>query len=401
MVIVLGVLMLGCLLAALAPTIGVLIVARILQGAGGAVFPLSFGIIRDEFPAARVPGAVGAMSGVIAAGSGLGVVLAGPVVDLLGSAWLFWIPLIAVALTAAAAYLFIPESPARTPGRMNWLAAFLLSGWLVAVLLPISKAPVWGWSSRPVIGLLILGAALLAAWAVTEVRSAAPLIDMRMMRLPGVWTTNLSALLFGAALFAVFALLPQFVQIPAKAGYGFGTSVSEAGLLVLPMLLAMFVAGLVSGRVEHRFSAKAQLAVGAAFSAVACAMLAVDHDTRWQIVVEAGILGLGVGLAYSSMTNLIVRNVAVDQTGAAAGMNANMRTIGGAIGAAVMSTIVTSHLQANGLPREAGFTHGFVVLAFVSVAAVAAALLVPRARPAEPRPEAAAPVRSTVGAAAD
>lgn len=367
----------GCLLAAVAPSIGVLIAARVVQGIGGAVFPLSFGIIRDEFPAARVSSAVAAISAIVAAGGGLGVVLAGPIVATLGYRWLFWIPMVVVGLTALAAHRFVPESPVRTPGRINWLGTLLLSGWLVALLLPISKGAAWGWTSGRVTGLLLLAAVLLVGWLVAEARSANPLIDMRMMRLPAVWTTNLVALLYGASMFSVYAFLPQFVQIPPSAGYGFGASVTQAGLLMLPMLVGMFVAGLAAGRLAGRFSAKAQLATGAVFNVLAAAMLTVAHDTRWEIGVAGGLVGLGIGLAFASMANLIVANVPAGQTGVATGMNANIRTIGGALGAAVASSVITAHPQAGGLPREAGFTTGFLLLTGISLAAALAALAVP------------------------
>ncbi|MGW5673123.1 MFS transporter, partial [Micromonospora sp. NPDC003776] len=354
LVVSLAALAVGCLLAAVAPTIGVLIVARVVQGIGGAVFPLSFGIIRDEFPAARVSSAVAAISAIVAAGGGLGVVLAGPIVATLGYRWLFWIPMVVVGLTALAAHRFVPESPVRTPGRISWATTLLLSGWLVALLLPVSKGAVWGWTSGRVTGLLALAAVLLVGWLVAETRSANPLIDMRMMRLPAVWTTNLVALLYGASMFAVYAFLPQFVQIPRSAGYGFGASVTQAGLLMLPMLVGMFVAGLLAGRLAARFSAKAQLATGAVFNVAAAAMLTVAHDTRWEVGVAGALVGIGIGLAFASMANLIVASVPSHQTGVATGMNANIRTIGGAIGAAVASTVITAHPQAGGLPREAG-----------------------------------------------
>ncbi|MFB9234113.1 MFS transporter [Plantactinospora siamensis] len=377
LVVSLAALALGCLLAAVAPSIGLLIAARIVQGVGGAVFPLSFGIIRDEFPPARVSSAVATISAIVAVGSGLGVVLAGPIVTALDYRWLFWIPMVVVGVTAVAARLFVPESPVRNPARIDARAALLLSGWLVALLLPVSKAATWGWTSGRVLGLLALAVLLLAGWLVVEIRSAAPLIDLRMMRLPGVWTTNLVALLYGASMFSLFAFLPQFVQTPAAAGYGFGASVSQAGLLMLPMLVAMFVAGMLAGRLEHRFGPRAQLITGAAFNLLASALLVVAHDTRWQIGVAGGLVGLGIGLAFASMANLIVANVSARETGAATGMNANIRTIGGAMGAAVVSGVITAHPQANGLPREAGFTLGFVVLAGLALAAVLAALTVP------------------------
>jgi predicted MFS family arabinose efflux permease len=380
LVVVLAALAVGCLLAAVATNIGVLIVARVIQGAAGAVFPLSFGIIRDEFPAARVASAVGTMSAIIAAGGGLGIVLAGPIVDVIGYGWLFWVPMIVVTLAALAAYLVIPESPARYPGRVNWLAAALLSAGLVCLLLAVSKAPSWGWTSTRVIGLLTTTAVVLAAWIIAELRSAHPLVDMRMMRRPAVWTTNLAALLFGAGWFAIFAFLPQFVQTPTSAGYGFGSTVTEAGLLMLPMVGTMFGAGILSGRVERTFSSKAQLATGAAFSVLACTALALAHDQRWQIAAAAAVFGAGAGLAFSSATNLIVTSVPAGQTGVASGMNANFRTIGGSIGAALMGSIVTATPQSTGLPREAGYTNGFLLLAGISIAAIAAALVVPSVR---------------------
>ncbi|SBT48014.1 MFS transporter [Micromonospora narathiwatensis] len=380
LVVSLAALALGCLLAAIAPSIGVLIAARVVQGVGGAVFPLSFGIIRDEFPAARVSSAVAAISAIVAAGGGLGVVLAGPIVATLGYRWLFWIPLVVVGLTALAAHRFVPESPIRTPGRINWAATLLLSGWLVALLLPISKGAAWGWTSGRVTGSLVLAGVLLVSWLLAEARSANPLIDLRMMRLPGVWTTNLVALLYGGSMFAVYAFLPQFVQIPTSAGYGFGASVTQAGLLMLPMLVAMFVAGLAAGRMQARFGAKALLAAGAVCNVFASAMLTVAHDTRWEIGVAGGLVGLGIGLAFASMANLIVASVPPGQTGVATGMNANIRTIGGAIGAAVVSGVITAHPQASGLPREAGFTMGFLVLTGIALAAAMAALIVPSGR---------------------
>jgi EmrB/QacA subfamily drug resistance transporter len=370
----------GCLLAAIAPNIGVLIVARVVQGLGGAVFPLSFGIIRDEFPTERVPSVVGLVSAVIAAGGGLGIVLAGPIVQALGWRWLFWIPLVVVTIAAVLVRRYVPESPNRVPGRIDWLAALLLSGWLIALLLPVSTGRSWGWGSARTVGLFVAAVVLLAGWITVELRSKNPLIDMRMMRLPAVWTTNLVALLFGAAMFAVYAFVPQFVQIPKAAGFGFGSSVTQAGLLMLPMLVTMAIAGSLSGPLAPRFGAKAQVVSGSALSLVAALLFAQFHHSPWQLAISTAIFGVGLGLAYASMTSLIVQNVPREQTGAATGMNANIRTIGGSIGTAVASSIITGHLQPSGLPAESGFTDTFYLLAAFSAVAVVLALAIPATR---------------------
>jgi EmrB/QacA subfamily drug resistance transporter len=368
----------GCLVAALAPNIGVLIIARVVQGIGGALFPLSFGIIRDEFHASQVPGSISNLSAVIAAGGGVGMVAAGPIVTALDYRWLFWFPVGIVAVTTLIAVRYVPESPNRAQGHVNWLGAVLLSGWLVALLLPLSQAGSWGWGSVRVVGLFAAAVVLFAAWLLSEARSSSPLIDLKVMRLPSVWTTNTAALLFGAGMYAIWSFLPGFVQTPSSAGYGFGASVTASGLLMLPMLIAMFVSGVLSGRLEPIVGAKALLTTGAALGAVACTILALWHDQQWQIALVAGIFGLGIGLAFASMANLIVGSVPPEQTGAATGMNANIRTIGGSIGAAVTSVLVTGHLQASGLPYDSGYTHGFTLLAVLLLGAALAALLVPR-----------------------
>jgi EmrB/QacA subfamily drug resistance transporter len=379
---VLVMLAIGSILAALATSITVMIIARAIQGIGGGVIPLSFGIIRDEFPRQKVGGAVGIIAALLAVGGGIGLVLAGPIVNALDFHWLFWIPGIAVAAAAVATYLVVPESPVRTAGRIAWPAAVLLSGWLVALLVAVSEAPDWGWGSVRVIGLLVATVLIAALWAWVEQRSSQPLIDLKMMRLPAVWTTNLVALLFGVGMYAIFAFLPEFLQTPSSAGYGFGATVTESGLIVLPMSVTMFFFGAASGRLSHRFSAKAVLVAGSLASIPAFVIMAFAHSQIWELVIAMVLLGAGFGLAFSAMSNIIVDGVPTHQTGVASGMNANIRTIGGSIGAAVMASIVTARLGADGVPVESGYTAGFTMLAGALLLATLAGLLIPSARSA-------------------
>ena len=149
----LGILAAGTLLAALATNITVMIVARIIQGAGGAIFPLAFGIIRDEFPRERVASGIALISAILGIGGGLGIVLAGPIVSALSYHWLFWIPFVLVVIATVMTVFFVPESPIKSPGSVNWLGAALLSGWLVCLLLAISQGSSWGWGDARIVGL--------------------------------------------------------------------------------------------------------------------------------------------------------------------------------------------------------------------------------------------------------
>jgi EmrB/QacA subfamily drug resistance transporter len=376
-VIALIALALGSLLAALATTLPIMIIARVIQGIGGGVLPLAFGIIRDEFPVEKVGGAVGLIAALTAIGAGLGIVLAGPIVTALDYHWLFWIPLIMIALAALAAQFLVPESRETTPGKINWFTATLMSAWLVALLVAVSEAPSWGWGSAKVLVLLGAAVVLLAVWIVLEARSKNPLIDMKMMAIRSVWATNLVALLFGVAMYALFGFLPEFLQTPSAAGYGFGATITQSGVMLLPQAVFMFLVGLVAGRLAQRFGSKLVLVVGSLIGFAALLLLALAHTEEWEIYLATALTGVGFGLAFSSMSNIIVNAVPREQTGVASGMNANIRTIGGSLGAALMASVVTAKVLPQGLPAESGYTNGFLMLAGAILLSAIAGLLIP------------------------
>jgi EmrB/QacA subfamily drug resistance transporter len=378
MVVVLIVLAFGTLLAALATSIGVMIVARVIQGAGGAVFPLSFAIIRDEFPPRRVPQGIALISAILGIGGGLGIVLAGPIIEHFSYHWLFWFPLGAVIVATVGIIVFVPESPVKTRGRVDSLGAVLLGAWLVALLVPVSQGATWGWTSPRTIGLFVVAAVLIPVWVRVESRTRSPLVDMQMMRLRPVWTTNLAALVLGFGMFASFVLVPQFVELPTSTGFGFGASVTEAGLFLVPATLGMLVAGPISGRLSSTVGSRVPLILGAAFSCAAFVLLTLAHSEHWQIYTAMAVMGIGIGFAFSSMANLIVESVPASQTGVATGMNTIVRTIGGAIGSQVSAGIVAATLAADGEPTERGFTIAFAAAAIALAVGVAVALMVPR-----------------------
>jgi EmrB/QacA subfamily drug resistance transporter len=379
LVAVLCIFALGSLVAAVSHTIELLIVARAIQGAAGAVFPLAFGIIRDEFPRERVATGIGLISATFGIGGGAGLVLSGLIVDHFSYEWIFWFGFVVVALAIVATHRFVPESPVKSPARIDFAGAALLSGGLVCLLLAVSEGNRWGWGSPEILGLFAAAAAILVAWVRFERRAPEPLIDIELLRVRGVWTTNLTGLLLGFGMFGSFILIPQFVQAPSAAGYGFGVDVTGAGLFMLPSAVIMLLAGPLAGTLAGRVGSKVPLLFGTGFAALSFALLAVAHSQEWQIIAAVTLLGLGIGLAFASMANLIVEAVPQRQTGEATGMNTIMRTVGGAFGGQIAAAIVAGHTT-GGFPAESGFTTAFVMGSIAVGVAMLAATLIPRPR---------------------
>ncbi|MGN6791484.1 MAG: MFS transporter [Streptosporangiaceae bacterium] len=366
----------GTLLAALAQSLTLLIVARVIQGVAGGIFPLSFAIARDEFPPGRVAGSIGLMSAILGVGGGLGLVTGGLIEEHLSWHWLFWIPLPAMVVAAACTWRFIPESQVRASARVNWASAVLMSAGLSAVLIGIAQTAAWGWTGSPTLLLLAAGLAVCGLWIVVELRSSHPLVDMAMMRVRGVWTANLTAFLLGAGLYAWFLLLPQFAQLPVSTGFGYGASVVTAGLYLLPCAIGMGILGSVAGRVERRFTSRRALIAGTALSALACGWLTLTSRHPYDMVLSSALLGIGIGLAFAALGNLIVQAVPPSQTGIASGMNTVLRTLGGALGGQVAATFVAGS-TVGGLPELTGFTRTFAMAAFLLACCVGAGLLIP------------------------
>src|SRR3954453_20129677 len=295
LMLVLAMLAFGTLISAVASSLSVMILGRIIQGAGGGIFPLAFSIIRDEFPNERVPGAIGLVSSLLGIGGGAGVVFAGVVTQHLSYHWLFWFPLGIIVLTAYLTWRYIPESPVKTPAEINYRAAGLMTVGISGVLLAITETSTWGWGSPKTLGLLIFGIAVIGAWVREELRSREPLVDMRMMAIRGVWTTNTVGFLIGVGMYSSFILLPELVQEPASSG-GFGSSVTAAGLFLLPSTIAIVIVGQMAGLLERRIGSRASLIGGALFALASFVLLVADRSQEWEIYVVAALLGIGIGL---------------------------------------------------------------------------------------------------------
>jgi len=367
----------GSVVCALSDSLGLMIVGRGLQGIGGGVLPLSYGIIRDEFPAVKVPTAIALLGAITAIGSGIGLPLGGVLVDGPGYHWIFWTAAAMGVIATITTVLFVPESPVRTPGRVDFAGAGILAAGLTALLLGISRGSDWGWGSASTLGLILGGLALLVVFGLFERRTAQPLINMKTFSRRAVLTTNISTMLVGSAMISTFVLVPQLAQLPEGGGVGFGLSATEAGLLLVPgsflsLLLAPFV-----GKAGERFGSKPPFLVGVVVVAIALTGMTLFHGSVALLILWSCIMFAGVGAAFASIPSLIIGAVKPTETGEATGVNTIMRNIGSAVGAQVAGTMVATHVLASGLPADDGFTIAFAIGAGGAVVAALSILLIP------------------------
>jgi EmrB/QacA subfamily drug resistance transporter len=380
LVISLSVFLAGCIGCALAWNIWALIGFRALAGAGGAVFPLSFGIIRDEFPREKVGVAIGLISATFGVGGGFGIVLSGLIVDNASWRWLFIVGAVPIGISVVLIHRFVPESPIKTPSRLDIPGATLMSGGLICLLLALTEGESWGWTSGGVAGLAALAALLLVSWGFVELRVPEPMVDMRMMASRKVLFTNITALVAGFAMFGAWVLIPNFVESPTDVvHYGFDASATMAGLYLLPSSFTLLFAGPLAGLIGRRTGTKWPLAIGLLTVSATAASIARWHDEPWQILAAMPTLGIGVGFAFASMATLITEAVRPTETGVATGMNTVMRTVGGVIGGQMGAALLTSYTIGNSnLPAVTGFEIAFTASAIAAlVGAVIAVFVTP------------------------
>jgi MFS family permease len=360
LVAVLIALSVGTLISALATTLPVMLAGRAIQGTGGAVFPLAFGIIRDEFPKDKVAtghrGHVGHPRGGAGGGSSWPARSSStsPTTGSSGSRW-------SCRSATVATFLFVPESPVRAPGGSTGSGPCHVGLAGHRACWPSPTGPPGAGPNTTVLGLF--GATARADRPLDLGREPLGLAAGRHEddADPAVWSTNLAALLFGFGMFAMFITVPQFVQTPAHAGYGFGASVTQSGSSWLPFAVAMLIVAPLTGRLAIAIGSKPILVAGSLFAASSYGLLVVAHSRPWNIYVASGLLGIGIALGYASMANLIIEAVPRSQTGVATGMNTNIRNIGAALGSGIATSIIVSSLLKSGFPKEHGYTVSFAV----------------------------------------
>jgi EmrB/QacA subfamily drug resistance transporter len=376
----LGAFVFGSVVSALGNSLEIVVLGRVLQGVGGGIFPLCFGIIRDEFPRERVGQSIGLISATLGIGGGVGLVIGGVLVDHATYHYIFWLSAVMSAAAAAAIWFFIPESPSRTPGKVDFRGAAVLGVGLVLPMVAISRANTWGWTAPKTLILVAAGLAVLVGWVQLQRKTAEPLADVTSLASPPVLMTNIATLMVGFGMFGSYILIPQLAEASKSTGYGFGLSATAAGVLMLPAAVAMLFVGPVSGILGARMGNKVPLTLGALTTGAGMILMGFMHGSVAEILIFNTITSIGVGLAYAAMPNLIVDAVPPHQTGQATGFNAVVRSAGSSLGSQVTAAVLAgSIVGTTGVASDSGFTAAFIIGGGVALAAAVAASVIPRA----------------------
>ncbi|MFE7561317.1 MFS transporter [Kitasatospora sp. NPDC057500] len=398
-------LLVGSVICALTSSVLPMIVGRGLQGMGMGVVPLGISLLREVLPPERLGSAIALVSASMGIGGGLGLPISAAVAQYTSWRVLFWGAAVLTVVIAAMIRSLVP-APATAPagGRFDAVGAVGLGAGLVCLMLPVSKGGDWGWTDGTTLGLFAAAVVLLLAWGAWELRSAEPLVDLRVTARPRVLLTNLASVLVGFGMYAQALIIPQLLQLPEATGYGLGQSMLAMGLWMAPSGLMMMVVSPFGGRLSAARGPKFTLVVGSLAIAAGYGLSMLLIGSTWGVLVVTLVCNAGVGLAYGAMPALIMSAVPLSETASANSFNTLMRSLGTTVSAAVVGVVLAQLTASTGghvLPSESGFRVGLLIGCGVALvaAAVAATIPVPPA-PGTPKAAVGEPRRAAVGDAA-
>ncbi|GGQ25633.1 MFS family permease [Actinomadura coerulea] len=357
----------GGLVSSLAPNLPMLLLGQVLQGAMVGAMPLSFILVRRHLPAGESQVAIGVVSGLFVGGGMLGTLIAGPVAEGLSRHWMFAIPTLAIVVATLSVHLLMPDDPpARPDARIDWPGLVLLSGVLLTLMLGLSMAP--GLGSRPLaLGALVLVlAAFTAGWTAVERRTASPMVDLRLLARPPIWSSYVITFAVCVGTAVSMYLVPQLLAVSGD-GYGFGAGSTDIGRYLLPGAVTAAVSGPLGGVAVRRFGAGA--VVTAAIGAMAATLggLALLHTEVWHLVVGKALIALTSGVCVTAMVVRTATSVEHGDTGTATSLVLVTRVVGFAAGAQVSGAFLTAGTPSGSdVPAESAFVTGFVIAGAVT-----------------------------------
>ena len=368
----------GSVLAALPLGFAALVVGRGLQGIGLGLTSLVITVARDHLPPERSRPAVALLSISTVAGVGLGYPLTGLVSEWGGVAAGFWAGAAVTALALVLAVVVLPGNAGAAAHRLDVRGALLLGAALAGLLLALSEAEVWGWTSPLLLGVTATSLVLLAAWVAQELRCPHPLVDLRLLRTRAVLTADVTGLLAGVGMYLLMSLMTRYVQTPPSAG-GPGASIVVAGLVLLPFSTGSVLASRVAPVIARRTSQDLVLPVGSAVFLLAMLTFLLARGSLWQNFVTMGVAGLGVGCTFAAMPGMIIRAVPGSETGSATSFNQVLRTVGYSTGSALSGTVLEAHTPlGQALPTAGGYDVAALVGCGTWVVTIVVSFLLPR-----------------------
>jgi EmrB/QacA subfamily drug resistance transporter len=349
----LGVFVAASAACALAGNVGVLIAARAVQGAGGAlIMPLAIALLGTAFPREERAKALGIFSGLTGLALIAGPVVGGAVAEGLAWQWIFWIniPIGLVAIPLALSR--IPES-AGPRASLDFAGMALVSGAALGLVWGLVRGNTAGWGSVEVTATLVAGAVLAVAFVVWERRAASPMVPMHFFGARAFAAGNAAAFFFTAALYGTLFFMAQFLQ--TVMGYG----PLGAGLRLLPWTATLFVVAPLAGALVNRVGERALVVAGLVCQALGMAWLAAlaaPGLPYLQLVAPLVLTGAGVSMAMPAAQNAVLGAVPPGEIGKASGTYNMLRYLGGAFGVAVLVAVFAG---AGGLGSAQSFGHGF------------------------------------------
>src|SRR6185312_9384494 len=386
----LGIFTVASAVAALAPSMGVLVAARAVQGAGGAiVMPLTLTILSAAVPAEKRGVALGAWGGIGGLAVALGPLVGGAVVSGLSWQWIFWlnVPIGIVLIPLVLRRLDESRGPDKA---LDLPGLALVSAGLFGIVWGLVRGEQQGWTSPEIVGSLAAGAILVAGFILWELRAEAPMLPMRFFRSRAFALANTSSFLMFFGMFGSIFLLAQFFQ--TVQGY----SPFQAGLRILPWTLApMFIAP-IAGALSDRISPRLIIGTGLALQAVALGWIGLVTSPTVpysELVAPFVVAGVGMALFFAPVANVVLSAVGPKEEGQASGANNTIRELGGVFGVAVLAAVFA---HVGGYQSGAAFTDGTSTAVLVGAGVVAlgaiAAFAMPRRLPsAEADVEVSAP----------
>lgn len=385
-------LVVGSILGTFATDSGWMILARALQGVAMAIIPVGMSTLHALLTGERLLRGMALVSALLGIGATVGFAVAATLFQFApwrslfaGSAVLGIVAIIGLATV-------LPPIPGGRDGRVDVWGALSMTVGLVALLTGISSGNQWGWTSPATIGCLAGGILVLIGWAWVELRTASPLLDLRLAAVRPVLVTNLATLITGFGMYGSILGISQLLQIPRETGYGLGASLLITGLCIAPGgLFALFTPPLASRLIGQR-GARMSMAIGGIIIATGYAVVLVDRATVWPLIAASAITTIGVGFCFAAAPKLIMDNVPREDTGQANGLNSLLRYVGTTSSSAVVAAILSGMTIASGygagaLPSETAFVTVFAVCCAATLVMVPLILLAgKRERPAPARP---------------